>query len=66
MSQRKRTTYTQEFKREAVGLILDQDYSIAEASRNLGISYNMLSRWKNERQKFGAETFPSKGHKTLE
>ena len=62
MSQKKRTTYTQEFKREAVDLILEQGYSIAEASRNLGINYNMLSRWKIEREKSGEHAFPSKGH----
>jgi len=37
MSDRKRTTYTKEFKREAVG------YSIAEASRNLGITQHAQS-----------------------
>jgi len=66
MPQRKRTTYTEEFKREAVDLILVQDYSIAEASRNLGINYNMLSRWKIEREKHGEHAFPSKGHMTPE
>jgi len=62
MNQSKRTTYTKEFKRGAVDLILEQGYSIAEASRNLGINYNMLSRWKNESQSNGADAFPSKGH----
>jgi len=66
MSQRKRTTYTQEFKREAVDLIVEQGYSIAEASRNLGINYNMLSRWKIERTKHGEAAFPSKGHMSQE
>ena len=66
MSQRKRTTYTQEFKREAVDLILTQGYSIAEASRNLGINYNMLSRWKVEREKHGNHSFPGKGSMTPE
>jgi len=64
MSHRKRTTYTQEFKREAVDLVLEQGYSIAEASRNLGINYNMLSRWKEERKKDGDHAFPSKGSMT--
>jgi len=66
MSHRTRTTYTKEFKREAVDLILEQGYSIAEASRNLGINYNMLSRWKNERQSHGEDAFPCKGHMTKE
>jgi len=38
MSHKKRTTYTEEFKRESVDLILVQGYSIAEASRNLGLT----------------------------
>jgi len=66
MSHKKRTTYTKEFKREAVDLILEQGYSIAEASRNLGINYNMLSRWKHERQSHGEDAFPSKGHMSKE
>jgi transposase len=66
MSHKKRTTYTKEFKREAVGLILEQSYSIAEASRNLGINYNILSRWKTESQRNGEHAFPSKGHMTPE
>ena len=66
MSQRIRTTYTNEFKQEAVDLILEQGYSTAEASRNLGINYNMLSRWKNEKKKDGEHAFPSKGHMTPE
>ena len=64
MIQKKRTTYTKEFKREAVGLILEQGYSIAEASRNLGINYKMLSRWKNELKQDSEHAFPSKGHMT--
>lgn len=62
MSNKKRTTYTEEFKREAVDLVLVQGYSIAEASRNLGLNYKILSRWKNERQKHGDHAFPGKGH----
>ena len=66
MSHRKRTTYTQELKRKAVNFILEQGYSIAEGSCNLGIHYNMLSRWKVEQEKHGEEPFPSKGHMTKE
>ena len=40
--------HSREFKEEAVGLIVEQGYSVAEASRNLGINANMLSRWKRE------------------
>jgi len=64
MSQKKRTAYTKEFKREVVDLVLEQGYSIAEASRNLGINYNMLSCLKEERKKHGDYAFPSKGSMT--
>ena len=37
MSDRKRRQYTAEFKREAVELVTNQGYTIAEAARNLGI-----------------------------
>ena len=45
---KKRRKFTQEFKAEAVKLILEQGYQISEASRNLGIDANMLGRWKKE------------------
>jgi len=40
--------YSREFKEEAVGLVVEQGYSLAEASRNLGVNANMLGRWKQE------------------
>ena len=48
MSKRKRQNYTNEFKEEAVKLITEQGYSVAEASRNLGVNANMLGRWKRD------------------
>lgn len=48
MSKRKRRSYTQEFKKEAVNLIVEQGYSYAEAGRNLGVNPNQISRWKRE------------------
>ncbi len=44
----KRKKYSKEFKHDAVRLVTEQGYSIAEAARNLGINYNMLGRWKRE------------------
>jgi transposase len=43
-----RRKYTQEFKEEAVKLVTDQGYQIAEAARNLGLHANLLGRWKRE------------------
>ena len=50
MSKKKRKSYSREFKMEAVGLITEKGYSIAEASRNLGIDYSVLRRWKNKKR----------------
>jgi len=48
MSGRKRRRFSAEFKKEAVGLITEQGYTIAEAARNLGIHSTVLGRWKRE------------------
>ena len=40
-----RKKYTNEFKEEAVKLVTDQGYTIAEAARNLGIHATQLRRW---------------------
>ena len=48
MGKRKRRNYSKEFKEEAVKLVAEQGYSVAEASRNLGVNANMLGRWKKE------------------
>ncbi len=45
---KRRRKFTQEFKEEAVNLVLDQGYKITEAAKNLGIHPNLLSRWKRE------------------
>ena len=43
---RKRRTHSEEFKREAVKLLHEQQLSLAEAARNLGIHPNLLRSWK--------------------
>jgi transposase len=40
-----RTLYTAEFKWEAVRLITEQRYGVAETARNLGMNVTMLRRW---------------------
>ena len=42
---RKRRSFTPEFKQEAAFLVLDQGYSVAEASRSLDVGENALRRW---------------------
>jgi transposase len=61
MSEKTRKSYSQEFKREAVRLITEKGYSIAEASRNLGIEYSVLRRWKKQFAEDPQNAFPGKG-----
>ena len=61
MSKKKRKNYSREFKVEAVGLITEKGYSIAEASRNLGIDYSVLRRWKTQLADDSQNAFPGKG-----
>ena len=45
-----RKQYTKEFKLDAISLVLDQGFTIAEAARSLGIRANMLGRWIKENE----------------
>ena len=56
-----RRTFTREFKVEAVKLLTEQGYSVAEAARSLGISENLLRSWKTSFQGQGDQAFPGKG-----
>ncbi|QLQ31459.1 MAG: transposase [Candidatus Thiothrix singaporensis] len=38
--------YSADFKREAVALVTEQNYSVAEAAAAVGASANNLRRWK--------------------
>ena len=58
---RKRRTYTPEFKAEAVKLVTDKGYSIAEAARSLGIHDTLLRSWKQTLAAQGEQAFPGQG-----
>ena len=62
MLKTKRRIFTREFKIEAVKLITEKGYSIAEASRNLGIDYSVLRRWKKQMESDSQHSFPGKGN----
>jgi transposase len=62
----KRKVYTPAFKQEAVRLITEQRYGVAETARNLGINVNMLRRWKQEHTTHIAAAFPGNGRLTPE
>ena len=56
-----RRTFTREFKVEAVKLVTEQGYSIAEAARSLGINHNLIRNWKQAFQDNGEQAFPGRG-----
>ena len=46
MSAGTRRRYTEDFKREAVRLVRESAHPVAQVARDLGISDNVLSRWR--------------------
>lgn len=56
-----RRQFTKEFKQEAVRLVSEQGLSVAQASRDLGVSANVLHRWKKESEEHGKKAFPGHG-----
>ena len=59
---RTRRCYTPEFKAEAVKLVTEQGYSVAEAARSLGINDNLIRNWKQALQAQGDQAFPGLGN----
>lgn len=47
---KQRRTFSAEFKREAATLVLDQGYTLAEASQSLGLVDSALRRWVKQLQ----------------
>ena len=58
---KKRRTYTAEFKTEAVKLVTEQGYSVAEAARSLGVNDNLIRNWKQAVEAEGELAFPGQG-----
>lgn len=59
-----RRKYDNEFKHEAVRLILEGKRKATEVARELGIRTNMLYRWKQEYTQDSQEAFRGSGHLT--
>src|SRR2546423_7454041 len=58
---RTRRIYTPEFKAEAVKLVTEQGYSVAEAARSLGINDNLIRNWQQALDAQGEQAFPGRG-----
>lgn len=52
---RKRRKYTDDFKHEAVALVTEQGYSVAEAARSLDVGENLIRRWRQQFEQESAE-----------
>jgi transposase len=61
---RKRSTYTAEFKVQAVRMITDQKLAVAEVARRLDVGENLLRTWKKAFEERGSGAFPGYGHPT--
>ena len=66
MSKRTRTTFTKEFKDNAVRLLVDGNERLRDLSKRLGVSESVLGRWKREVKQAGPAAFPGKGIKQHE
>ena len=64
MKSRTRKKYSTEFKHEAVGLVVDQGYTKAEAGRSLDVNPNLIRRWQLEFEAEGSDAFPGQGRLT--
>ncbi len=56
----KRRKYSEEFKREAVGLTRQPDASVSQVARDIGVGSNLLFRWRRELEAEG-KVFPGSG-----
>jgi len=63
---KERKKYSKEFKLDAVSLVLEQGYTRAEASKNLGLNPNVLGRWVQEFQEDDGQAFRGNGKLTPE
>ena len=63
---RKRRTYTDKFKREALRLWESSGKSANAIERELGMSSGLLNKWKMKAQADGENAFPGKGRLTPE
>jgi transposase len=63
---RKKRTYTDEFKRDAVNLWQTSDKSAATVENELGITHGLLNKWKAQLKSQGEDAFPGRGHLTPE
>ena len=56
--ERNRRTYSEEFKKDAVGHSLTSEKAVIEVAQNLGIAHSNLRRWRAQYGKKGGAGLP--------
>ena len=56
-----RRSYDKQFKMAAVKLVLEDNMTVSEVSKELSIHYNSLYRWISEYEEYGESAFPGHG-----
>ena len=59
MATKIRRSFTDEFKREAVSLLVSSGRPLTQVARELGIQPSMLRHWRDDRQAKGTATWPA-------
>ena len=57
-----RRKYDEQFKRDAVNLLTSSNRTLTQVAADLGIKYDLLSRWRKELNKSGKQSFPGNGN----
>ena len=56
-----RRSFTAEFKREAVRMVVESDMPVTRAAQHLGVYANVLGKWVRTLQADPAQAFPGHG-----
>jgi len=60
-----RRTYSEEFKKDAVGHSMTSEKTVIEVAQDLGIAHSNLRRWRAQYSKNGEIAFPGNGKQRL-
>ena len=58
---RVRRTFTPQFKRDAVDLVVKEGKTVTEVARSLGIARSLLQRWREQLERKDEQAFPGRG-----
>ncbi len=56
-----RRKFSREFKIEAVRMVTEDGYSLAQVARDLDVRPNLIRRWRKKLEQEGSEAFPGSG-----